>query len=957
MKNSKLFKTIFSFFFMISFVLFFVSCVTIKVKVTFEAEGSVVEVVSVEKGKTMTEDQVPAAPEIENARFVGWFNGEEEFSIEKICDSDVTYVAKYIRSYQVEFIANEKVVAQEFIEEGQKYGKAPEAPVVEGYDFVGWFNGEVEYSPETSITENVSYVAKYTKQPEIFTLTFKVGEEVVKEASVQEGQKIAVTEVPSEPSLKAYRFVGWFNGEKEFNEEEVVSESATYVAKFERSHYVVTFGEGETAQEVLVEVEGTLSIAGVEAPSQSEAFFAGWFSGETKAVEGLVVTSDMTFVAKFVTLASFNGLWASNDGSWFSIEDGVVSNATFGEAGKTFTFDVNTGKLAYEASSRPVNKHAFAVTEAGLEYTHEYYDDIYEEMASDTYALVVKEATGYEGTYQSDKTTVITIANGGIVTKYDGQITKLGIVAETESGLEIRYQTASTSSTKKVALVFDEKGNLVVNGKIYVKNVSSYTYLYANSSAPIINFYVTSEETVVVVKEGNSYYYGVTEGVVAVDEFVTVTYNEKEILIKVTGTTSYVLAGEERGTYTEGEKTLVLNGFGNATVDGVEATYTISAKGYIIVGEAGYEINQETHTFTTLVKDSVNTGKYTLNGNTKYVLMFDGFGGATLKYSTSTVYKGTYTVSGNKITIKDVNYYANGTWTVEEEGNVLVNGSKIYLLDGATFSDHKEELNGVYGDAGQIVVVTGKVSVEGTEYSLTYNYNGTKATYEVSHVDESIYGVEATFTDVITLSLSSEGKLIVSNAHTTWDEYGEGPETTTIVTEYEQYSAPTLDAYAGTWTGNKMTFVFNGDGTGTVDGSSITYTISNSKLSFLYAGYLQYEISGDPATNSLTASWEDLDEGYTGSFAIVREGASEPSLDVFAGTWTGNGMTFVFNGDGTGVFNGNAINYVIENGVLTFNVNYVLYYTISGDPKTGTLRAEWEDDDYNGSSFNITKQA
>ncbi len=970
MKNSKILKSVVSLFIVLGLLITFVSCTkTVKYKVSFVSGEKVIATVEVEKDKTLTAEQVPTASTIDGYEFVGWFDGETEFKLENKITKNVTYTAKYekIPTYTVTFIADEKEVAKHEVEKGKTLSaeQVPSGPVKAGHEFVGWFNGETEFKVETKITENVTYTAKYEPIP-THTITFKVGEEVVKEVVVEEGKKIDVVAVPGDPSQKAHAFVGWFNGTEEFNEEAVITASATYTAKFERSHYIVTFGETE----VLVAVGTPLSLQEVENPTQAGAYFSGWFAGTTMATEGMAVESDMAFVAKFVTSESFNGTWSSENGAWYTIENGKVISGDFGERGQIFTFSTETGKLTYSEDSFYANNHSFTVTSEGLTYANDYYDAMEEAMVSVTETLTKKEATGYEGTYRADNSSIIEVIDGGVITKFNGSTTTKGIIKETTDGLVIIYATPA-SQEKIVSASFDEKNSLVMDDKVYVKNSDGFSYLYLSES-PTIYIFTVSEETIVVVSENQTSHYGTIDGTVAIGEIITVNYNEKSMIIKVTGDISYVAAGSEKGSYNEGDNVLVLDGFGNATYNGSEATYTVNALGIVIIDGAGYQINKEDSTHISMAKDSVNTGKYIYNDSQNYSLVFDGFGGATLTYKSSysdskTYYHGSYVLSDTTITISDVNgYYADGTWTIEEDGKVLAKDGKIYLLEGATFVDVREELNGVYGETGQITITTGKVIVDGTEYTLTYNYNGSKASYEVEHKDPTPAGTEVTFTDVITLSLTAEGKLLVYTAHESFDEYFEGTEITYTSVEHAPYVPAELDAYTGTWTGVNgagvsVTFVFNGDGTGTSNGSAMAYIISGEEVTFDQDGQLYYTLTGDPTTGTLTVSWGDGYDTY-GTFEVTKE-VEEPNLDAFAGTWVGTNaagstFTFVFNGDGTGTADGSAIEYVISNGTLTFTHNYQYDYTFSGDPATGTLTVNWSDVDYGDlPSYTVTKQA
>ncbi|MGM9899905.1 MAG: InlB B-repeat-containing protein [Bacilli bacterium] len=861
-------------------------------------------------------------------------------------------------NYKVTFESEGEVVASVVVAKGATFPaeQVPANPEKEGYDFVGWYNGSTLFDPNEVVNDNIRYVAKFEEQPEVYTLTFVCDEVTVKTVEVQEGEKIDIASVPADPVKKAYEFVGWFNEKGQFNEEAKVYASATYYASFERTDYVVTFGE----QEVLVPVGETLSLEGVEAPVQEGAYFAGWVSDGVFASEGLEITADTTFEALFVTASSFEGVWGNSDGTWFVISESTVTNGIYGSNGKVFAFNPETGALEYDASSLYINKHSFVVTATGLNYVHYYWDDIYEEMTEEVVELTRAVETGYEGTYRADNSSYIDIIEGGYVTRYEGGQTTKGIVVTSEEGTVINYSTSSSSYSKSVAVVFDEFGNLQINGKIYVKNSEAFAYLY-QSSNPTVYFFTVAESEVVIVSDSGKSYYATYEGVREVGQILTVSYAEKELVLQVTGTTSYVAAGSEQGSYTYGENTLVLDGFGTATVNGKEAAYTINGANVIVADGHGYKVNSETKTYEELTKDSVNTGVYVYNDNTKYTLVLDGFGGATLYYSTYE-YKGVYKLTSTSVTISNCNYYANGTWTFEENGQVLAKDGKVYLLEGATLVDVREEMNGVYGDAGEVIVSTGKIVYAGVEYTLTYNYNGSKATFGIKHTDESIYGVQAEFTDVYTIYKKENGNLFVEAYLNTWDEYGEGPESTYQSAEYAPYVAQTLDAFAGTWVGtnsygNTMTYVINGDGTGTLYGNAITYTISGNVLSFTY-NWEDYTLTGDPSTGKLTAQFT-YDYEWLASFVVTKQ-SEEASGDAYQGTWTGtlygSTVTIVFNGDGTGTFGDQAITYTISGNTLTFEYSDGTY-TLVGDPSTNQLTANWTyDSGYeDGPSYKLTR--
>ncbi len=876
MGNKMFKKSIFSLFVFLGLFFALVGCQTRTYKVTFEVEGSVLKEVEVEEGKTVAQADVPADPVKAGHEFVGWYNGTEKFSSSTTITKDVKYVAKFEEVeptvFKVTFEVDGSVAKEVEVEEGQKLKATdlPTEPTKANHHFVGWFNGDDELDLNAPVTANVKYVARFV-QINKYTVTFEVEGSILKEVEVEEGKTIDPAEVPQDPSKKAHEFVGWFNGEDEFDEMAPVSESVKYTAKFNRTHYIVTFGD----QEVLVKVGETLSLEGIESPSLADAFFAGWLGEGVFASEGMAVEKDMNFVAKFVTKADFDGVWVTDDGLWVEITDGNAIGNFLGSSSreKEFSFDVATGKIEYrETDTIYLNKHSFEVTATGIKYEHIYYDN--DDLMTDELELHQAEDTIYTGVYSESKSQNIEIIGGNVIKSFYSTLYK-GLIVETDHGLEIQYYRTESDVEEEelttLSVVIDEKGNLVVDNKIYVKNSTDYRYYY-NSENPQINIFTVDGELLVVVSDQDVSYYATYEGTFAEGQIVEVNYNEKTLLIKIGAGTAYEVPGSERGTYTQAENTLVLDGFGSGTLNDEPVEYEINAANVAVIGDKGYKLNFDDHSYTDVEKDSVNNGKYIYEASKSYSLVLDGFGGAmvvyTSSYSGDTIYKGTYQLAGNKITISNCNtYYANGEWTIEENGNVLSQGDKVYILEGVTVTDHKEELNGKYGENGEIVVTTGKISVNGTDYTLTYNYNGSKATFEQPHTDNP------NLKDKVTISKTAEGKLLVETTVQEFDGDGYLTYGDTTSKEYAPYVAKELDAFKGTWKGKipdgaDVTFVFNGDGTGTYDGNAITYEVKDGELVFEY-NYDTYTLSGDPSTGKLSVLYDFTED--TKTFEVTKQ--------------------------------------------------------------------------------------
>ena len=109
--------------------------------------------------------------------------------------------------------------------------EALEAPIKEGYTFVGWFNGDKEYDFNTPVTADITLTAKYEVTK--YTVSFSDG---VESQEVEHG-KTAVK--PADPKKEGYTFVGWFNGDKEYDFSTPVTSDLELTAKFEKNNVPV----------------------------------------------------------------------------------------------------------------------------------------------------------------------------------------------------------------------------------------------------------------------------------------------------------------------------------------------------------------------------------------------------------------------------------------------------------------------------------------------------------------------------------------------------------------------------------------------------------------------------------------------------------------------------------------------------------------------------------------------
>ena len=193
-------------------------------------DGTILETQTVEHGAMPTytgTTPVKQADEQYTYTFIGW-----EPSIE-IALNNATYTALYtstIRSYEVTFKDEDgtTLANTQTVEYGSKVTK-PTEPVKVGHTFLGWYNGNVEYTFTEEVKGNVELTAKWLKIK--YTITFVNYDGTILETKTVEYGTIPMytgkTPTKSSDDTYSYKFVGWAPSIK------AVEEDAIYTANFE----------------------------------------------------------------------------------------------------------------------------------------------------------------------------------------------------------------------------------------------------------------------------------------------------------------------------------------------------------------------------------------------------------------------------------------------------------------------------------------------------------------------------------------------------------------------------------------------------------------------------------------------------------------------------------------------------------------------------------------------------
>ncbi|MDE6018310.1 MAG: InlB B-repeat-containing protein [Muribaculaceae bacterium] len=197
----------------------------------------------------------PEAPAKEGYSFTGWENVPSAMPAENLVfKGDYT-----VNTYSVVFRIDQEVFSTLELEYGAEI-VAPEAPDMEGHTFSGW--GEV---PATMPAYDLVFVGTYADN--YYTITFKVGDEVIKMADLAYGAEILLPEVPEK---EGYSFSGWGNVPAA-----MPAANIEIVGSYILNNYSITF---KIDEEVIYagQLAYGAEVSAPQAPDKEGYTFSGW---------------------------------------------------------------------------------------------------------------------------------------------------------------------------------------------------------------------------------------------------------------------------------------------------------------------------------------------------------------------------------------------------------------------------------------------------------------------------------------------------------------------------------------------------------------------------------------------------------------------------------------------------------------------------------------------------------
>ena len=204
-------------------------------------------------------------------------------------------------------------------------------PERDGYTFKGWYTDADctegnEFNFTQGVTKTMTLYAGW--QVNTYVVTFDSnGGSAVEPQNVDYRAKVTK---PAEPTREGYHFMGWFNGDKEWNfdEDTMGAGNMTLTAKWEINKYTVSFdSKGGTKVDSQIVEHGSTATK-PRTPRRNDYTFKGWYLDGKKFDFSTPITDDITLVARWTTKTS--------GGSNSSSDTTTKDNGKTVQSGKTF---------------------------------------------------------------------------------------------------------------------------------------------------------------------------------------------------------------------------------------------------------------------------------------------------------------------------------------------------------------------------------------------------------------------------------------------------------------------------------------------------------------------------------------------------------------------------------------------------------------------------------------------
>ena len=747
-----------------------------KYTVTYINEGTEYHKETAEYGSVVTSIQNPTK---EGYTFIGWYNENNEKVTHPITVTEnITLHSKYeINTYTVIFYHNnEKYVEDQRVNYGESAVKPSIDPTKEDYNFSGWVikGTNNKYDFTSKVTKDIELESSFTAKP-TYTVTFKIGNEVILTENVIEGHKVTSKEAPYK---KGYLFDKWYSDEGlkiENNFDEKIMGNKTIYGKYNENKHTVTYiNEGKTyyTEEVL----DSFTAKGPRENPSKEGYTFKYFSKDKKVAfdYNSEITEDTTLYAVYeinkytVTYINEGSEYHKEELTYGSkhekIEDPFKTGYTFigwyNENEEKVEYPITVTKDITLHSKYEINKYTVTYMNEGTKYIEDQQIN-YREKA-------VKPETnpskiGYTFKYWSVK-------ENGEEYNFNSEITEdITLYAVYEINKYTVTYINEGSEYHKEELTYGSK-----HEKIEDSFKTGYTFIgWYNENEEKVEYPITVTKDITLHSKYEINKYTVTfndEDRITTKE---VNYNAKVEPVTNQGKTGYTFkywskekGGEEYNFNSEITENITLYAIYNIN------KYTVTFKNY-----DGSTLQEETLEYGTLPKYK---GEAPTREKTKeYTYTFKGWDKEITEVTNNQEYKATYTETKNKYNVKFTNYDGS---TLQEEtleyGTIPVYKGEIPTREKTdeytyTFKNWNKEITEVTDNEIYIATYTetkNKYTViymdgekEYTRKEVNYGETVSEEVISKDHniyrgwtLDENIYDFNTPVTNNITIKSSFE---------------------------------------------------------------------------------------------------------------------------------------------------------------------------------------------------------
>ena len=236
-----------------------------------------------------------------------WYLNDKEYDFSEPLTENISLVGKYekITMYTIKFNSDGgSSVDSQKVKPGEK-ATDPGEVTKYGFIFDGWYLNKTKYDFNTSVTKNITLVAKWSEDPKVkrYEVTFDSdgGTKVDKQRIIENEKATA----PKNPTKSGYKFLGWYLNDKEYDFKSKVTASITLKAKWEQIiQYTVTFDKDNGTANETKRVNSGEKVSKPSNPTKNGYKFVEWLYENDTFDFNTPITKDMTITARYERIAT-----------------------------------------------------------------------------------------------------------------------------------------------------------------------------------------------------------------------------------------------------------------------------------------------------------------------------------------------------------------------------------------------------------------------------------------------------------------------------------------------------------------------------------------------------------------------------------------------------------------------------------------------------------------------------